>query len=179
MLRGTERVEYTIQQAEQNNPNAYNVRGPGLHSGLINEVTLEKHESQPWLSFVSNIEGVDYMAPALWSRLSGTTRSTALVMRGGAKQRFELRTVEHFLASAYIYDLQGYKVKMKVDSHIDHVLEIPILDGSSKDWSYLRFFESNSLPKFRPIWLAVKDFMVKDEQKKVLLRASEDQRCIS
>jgi len=152
------------------------VRGPGLHTGLTNEVSLEKSSNIDWLEFSTQIEGVEYSAPAVWSRLSGTTRSTALVLRGSSKRRFELGTVEHFLASAYIYDIQNYKVKIDVDASQDHVLEMPILDGSSKEWTYLSVFQSEELPAERKVWLAVKDFDFVDEGRRVTILPSEDMK---
>jgi UDP-3-O-[3-hydroxymyristoyl] N-acetylglucosamine deacetylase len=148
------------------------VQGYGLHSGSLNTLSLEKVKGQSWIEFVTEAQGHNFHAPAQWTRLSGTTRSTALVLRGDSKLRFELRTIEHFMAAAFVYDLQGYHVKIQSD-HMEHgILEVPILDGSSKEWTCLKVCQSEAVPSVRPVWLAAKDFVLEDGSKKVVIEKS-------
>lgn len=168
MLRDA--AAYTIEEeiGSKADTKQLSVQGYGLHSGSLNTLAVVRSTSKKsWLEFVTRVEKSFFRAPAEWTRLSGTTRSTALVLRGNSKLRFELRTIEHFMAAAFVYDLQGFQVSVESD-HMEHgVLEVPILDGSSKEWHCLRSFESRTIPERRPVWIAVKDFLLEDGSKKV------------
>jgi UDP-3-O-acyl-N-acetylglucosamine deacetylase len=166
---------YIIDIGEDEGPKKkhLSVQGYGLHSGSLNTLTLQKIKKKSWLEFVTKNEGLRFSAPALWTRLSGTTRSTALVLRGDSKIRFELRTIEHFMAAAFIYDLQGYEVQVSSDHMDAGILEVPILDGSSQEWKCLKKLASKEIPEMRPVWIAVKDFLLEDGQKRVMIRKAD------
>lgn len=111
------------------------VSGVGLHTGRRYSLRMSPTKSfEAGIHFRSRFEGVEFTAPALWTRVSGTARATALVLRGPSKRRLELRTVEHFLAAALVAGFRSLDVEVVcLDGETDQ-LELPALDGSSGEW---------------------------------------------
>lgn len=113
--------------------------GTGLHSGRRFKLSLLKSAASSGLIFKAKTGEHECSAPALWTRLSGTTRSTALVLRG-PHSKAELRTVEHLLAALYVLGLQNFEISIeevpseKSSELKSEYLEIPVLDGSSYEW---------------------------------------------
>lgn len=113
------------------------LQGVGLHTGRRFLLSLHSAPSVQQPQFKVIAHGSEFTAPALWSRLSGTTRSTALVLRG-SEGKVELRTVEHLMAALYLLGLQ--KIEIRVESldpmsPDEDVFEVPVLDGSSVEWT--------------------------------------------
>ncbi len=113
--------------------------GVGIHTGRTFMVRLSLNPHHSEIRFFTDHFQKRYESPALWTRLSGTSRSTALVLRGEDQLRFELRTVEHFLAAAHMLGLEGVDVFVRSAGALIHssefqTLELPILEGSSRSW---------------------------------------------
>lgn len=130
------------------------MEGIGIHTGgsfVLRLHPLVAH-SDHRIEFFTRQEGVEYSCPALWTRLSGTTRSTALVMRGPSRRRLELRTIEHFLAAATILGLRARVEISPTDAAQNpDVLEIPVLDGAAQDWlHWIRGQENFALLRSSP-----------------------------
>jgi UDP-3-O-[3-hydroxymyristoyl] N-acetylglucosamine deacetylase len=118
---------------------SFEVSGIGIHTGRAHLLRFKQGKPGSGLIFkVSDRRGVAW-APALWTRLSGTTRSTALVLRG-PKFKVELRTIEHLMAALFVLGLVDVEIEvscLSVSSQTDllpEVFEIPVMDGSSQQW---------------------------------------------
>lgn len=150
------------------------MRGIGIHTGA--SYLLRLHPLRPdvelqtdhQIEFFTVQNGVEYSCPALFTRLSGTTRSTALVMRGASKRRLEVRTVEHFLAAAFMLGLRARVEILTADiAEAPDVLEIPVLDGAASEWlGWIR--EQPAFPRMRrtpapgSLYFCQKEFEVHD-----------------
>lgn len=119
----------------------FHVEGVGLHGGQKFRVEIFKGQKGRGILFFAKVPNGTLEAPALWTRLSGTTRSTALVLRGPQRARVELRTIEHLLSSLFVLglpDLEVYVVPAEETAASNpsrtEIFEIPVLDGSSRPW---------------------------------------------
>ncbi len=99
--------------------------GVGLHLGQITQVTLLPASPDSGRHFVRTDLGAE-LIPAAVSAVSQTRLSTQL---GGAAEQF-VRTVEHLLAALWAAGVDN--VRIEIDGP-----EVPLLDGSSRDWSSL------------------------------------------
>jgi len=132
-----------------------------------------------------------YEAPALWSRLSGTARATALVLRSAKSlnknikapaSRFELKTIEHFLAAYHVLGMRGYDLFIEsVDPMSEsEAFEMPILEGAGLRW--LEWLEEcvkadtarSPIPEKRPMWKVIRSLEIQDGNKRVLLLPNEN-----
>lgn len=153
--------------------------GVGLHSGLKSSVQIRRLLSpndQSTPVFEARLGEQVMSAPALVSRLSGTARATALVLRGPQHLRCELRTVEHYLAALFVMGLDPLLATIEsLDSseHSDEVFEMPILDGSAQKWLDILNVFSVYRPKMRKAWKLIRSFEVRDDDKYVCLSPSD------
>lgn len=163
------------------------LEGVGIHTGKRFRVRLVAAGHQEFLRFVAIRTGSDVLfeAPALWSRLSGTARATALVLRAtrsirGRGSRLELKTIEHFLAAYHVMGLRGYDLYIEALDVMqeDEAFEMPILEGSSLQWlSWLHgclgpesmLFRSQD----RPVWKVIRSLEIRDGERKVLILPNE------
>ena len=136
------------------------LRGVGLHTGRIFQIFIRPREDSEGIRFVAkNPEGEIFVAPALWSRLSATARSTALVLRSESGRKAELRTVEHFLAACAVLGFPSWDVEILAADDELSILELPNLDGSALQW--LKFLAP--LPRVavsQTCWVVMKEFEV-------------------
>lgn len=151
--------------------------GVGLHTGRKMKVRLRGwgHGSES-MHFVHLHGGVEHAAPALWTRLSATARSTSLVLRGATRRRFELKTVEHLLAAAYAVGLPPLTFEVEAlapatDARLDDVLEIPVLDGSAAEWCDWLAPCARENPD-RAVWIPTRSFQLVDGPRSVLIAPS-------
>lgn len=158
------------------------VQGVGVHSGQQFSVEVfplsdrEAAQLEAPILFTSFYEGVEFSAPALWTRLSGTSRSTALVMRGESRRKLEIRTVEHFLAAAFVLGLKA-RVEIQGARAAADILEVPILDGACQDWMRILrpVLTSSPTPEARKVWVPTRSLEIQDGSKRVLISPwSED-----
>jgi UDP-3-O-[3-hydroxymyristoyl] N-acetylglucosamine deacetylase len=155
------------------------VSGVGIHTGRLTRLRVRgwaEGSESPFFSHVSN--GLDHSAPALWTRLSATSRSTSLVLRGASRRRFELKTVEHLLAAAFaaglpplVFEIEG--LSPAVDPRSEDVLEVPALDGSAAEWCEWIAPCVHECAD-RPVWLPVRSFQLVDGPKSVLIAPAAD-----
>lgn len=165
------------------------IEGVGIHTGQKFRVRLAKGKHNEFLRFVGihPLHSHAFESPALWSRLSGTARSTALVLRSAQSSRksisrFELKTIEHFMAAYHVLGLRGYDLYIEALSPLNEgdAFEMPILEGASLQW--LKWLEScvnsqsslGAAKQDRPVWIVARSFEVKDSFKKVLLLPHEN-----
>ncbi len=130
------------------------ITGVGIHTGRNFIVRISTNPEVEGINFYSEHFQKRYESPASWTRLSGTARSTALVLRGEDNLRFELRTVEHFLAAAHVLGLEGVDVFVRSSGSLIHssdfqTLELPVLDGSARQW--IRFIQEYQIRENRVI----------------------------
>ncbi len=147
--------------------------GVGIHSGQVFNVLIQGSPSGSGIRFFAKnarLSEISFEAPALWTRLSGTTRSTALVLRGAHRQKVEVRTIEHLLAALFVLGLPDVDIHISPVGVTDdiQIFEIPVLDGSAKPW-FLELKkllsiagQSNSLLKNKVLWKIVKDKIFSD-----------------
>lgn len=164
------------------------VEGVGIHTGVTFRLRLFKNTAHRGLIFrVKRAEDV-FEAPALSSRLSGTARATALVLRSlnsNSRERVELKTIEHFMAAFHVCGLAGFDVEIEsVDNASDvstgsvqprSVFEVPILDGAAQDW--MKLFHQAKLMRAGQhrmgaedqLWLVARSFSIEHEGRRVEL----------
>jgi UDP-3-O-[3-hydroxymyristoyl] N-acetylglucosamine deacetylase len=150
------------------------VQGVGLHTGRSFDLRIHSQPgSEGGVRFFSRFEGVTFSAPALWTRVSGTSRATALVLRGESRRKLELKTVEHFMAAAIILGL-SLDVEVVPSQGEAEVLEIPTLDGSALEW--VRCLERLRVPEAplpHPVWKVLRSFEVRDGDRRLLISPIE------
>ena len=97
--------------------------GPGIHTGVLTSMTLKPAKENTGVNFIRNDLNGSPVIKADISNIYSTERSTSL-KSGNA----EIHTVEHILAAITGSGIDN--VIIEVDNS-----EIPILDGSSKEFS--------------------------------------------
>lgn len=96
--------------------------GKGIHTGVYTNMTISPAKENTGIVFI-RVDKNNFKIEANINNVISTNRSTNL-----SKENIEIRTVEHILAA-----IKGNNIDnaiIKVDN-----IEIPILDGSSKDFS--------------------------------------------
>ena len=150
------------------------VEGAGLHTNKKSRLRLTPADQNEGVSFSLAFQGNAYAAPALWTRLSATSRSTSLVLRGPTRRRFELKTVEHLMAALFAAGLPNLRVDIEdlhsaeeADPQAD-VIELPVLDGSARDWMPHARLVMNAQVA-RAVWIPVRSFEISDGSRGVLI----------
>jgi len=152
----------------------FDLRGRGLHTGRDFSIRLEKPRANALspIEFFTQFDGKEFHSPALWTRISGTTRATALVLRGDDKRRLEMKTVEHFLAAAQILSVHA-GVRVQPEGAEAESVELPLLDGSSAQWfAFLSAHQEKSFLS-KSVWVCVRPVEVTDGLKRVLILPHE------
>ncbi len=153
--------------------------GVGIHTGRLARVEVkESHENGIHFSFTE--DNTRFSCPAQWDRLSGTTRSTALVMRGDSRKKVQVSMIEHFMSMAHIWNLDKVDVQLSIlnyaksnasSAEIEHV-EVPVLDGSSLEWC--TSIKARSLvPQERAVWVIAKTFEHRDGDRLIRFEAAQ------
>lgn len=149
-------------------------KGIGIHTGVNVFVSVEK-SSKEGVRFSYLEDGTLFDCPALWDRLSGTTRTTALVMRGESRKKIQVGMIEHFMAAAHIWRLNQIEVKLSLietsPQKDTETIEVPILDGSSLEWCNSLKPSQEKLLK-QSVWIISKDFEYADGERKIRLEAN-------
>ncbi|MBT5614689.1 MAG: UDP-3-O-[3-hydroxymyristoyl] N-acetylglucosamine deacetylase, partial [Flavobacteriales bacterium] len=114
----TPKLQKTIQ-------NSVSISGVGIHTGVFTTMTLVPAEANTGIRFIRTDLEENPAIKADIDNVFSTDRSTGL-----KKENAEINTVEHILAAV---------VGAEIDNLIIEVdnIEIPILDGSAKDFSIL------------------------------------------
>ncbi|MGB0807236.1 MAG: bifunctional UDP-3-O-[3-hydroxymyristoyl] N-acetylglucosamine deacetylase/3-hydroxyacyl-ACP dehydratase [Salibacteraceae bacterium] len=100
----------------------FTLEGVGLHTGQMAKVTVKPAPVDTWFVFQRmDVEGSPTIKADV-SNVTTTTRSTTLEQNGT-----EVHTTEHILAALYGMDVDNAIIEI-------HGSELPILDGSSKQW---------------------------------------------
>ncbi|MBS1983348.1 MAG: UDP-3-O-acyl-N-acetylglucosamine deacetylase [Bdellovibrionales bacterium] len=152
-------------------PGAVIVEGRGLHSGKLFRLTISvANEANHGIVFAYERDEVTYSSPAFWLRVSGTSRATALILRGESRRRFELFTVEHFLSAALVAGRHDLLVQIETPEGPTDVLEFPNLDGSAAEWFRIlsRLPETPAALTERPCWKIIRSVEVADGSRKVV-----------
>ena len=185
LLAAEEKILGRVYRLADSSDSCGSIEGIGLHTGRHYRLKLFRNKSHRSLVFRVCIDGDCFYAPASWSRLSGTARATALVLRsdsGRAAGRVELKTVEHFLAAFHVSGLKGFDAEIEVlgedKPDRDAAFELPVLDGASRDW--MKFFEEQGLlenGKHRcdegdRVWNISRSYELVDGDRKILLLPS-------
>lgn len=127
------------------------------------------------VTFKSLYHGELCSAPALWTRLSGTSRSTALVLRGPNRRKLELRTVEHLMAAIAVSGLWNLEIEIIPLEGESEICEVPVLDGSAKEWIQLlaplmrKELRSKSSRAPFEVWIPIRCFALEDGPRRVVL----------
>lgn len=153
------------------------VEGRGLHTGHLFRVRVSLAATPgQGIFFHMSREGIRYSAHAYWLRVSGTSRSTALILRGDSRRRFELFTVEHFLAAACVSGRHDLDVEIETPEGPTDMLELPVLDGSSRVWlELLAQLESSAEESLRRVcWKVIRSSEVSDGNKRVTFSPLSD-----
>ena len=167
------------------------IEGVGIHTGKTFRLKLHRNPKHQSLVFRVCVGGECFYAPASWSRLSGTARATALVLRSDAGRsagRIELKTVEHFMAAFHVAGLRGFDAEIEIvesesgrpSQNLERVYELPILDGACADW--LKFFSKYELldsgehrrTEDDVAWKIIRSFEITDGDRKMLLLPSSE-----
>ena len=114
----TPKLQKTIQ-------NSVSISGVGIHTGVFTTMILVPAEANTGIRFIRTDLEKNTIIKADIDNVFSTDRSTGL-----KKENAEINTVEHILAAV---------VGAEIDNLIIEVdnIEIPILDGSAKDFSIL------------------------------------------
>ena len=153
-----------------------NKTGIGIHTGRIAQaVVVSGAEAGIHFSYAEPADApphqqTQFSCPALLERLSGTTRSTALVMRGQSRKKVQVSMIEHFMAAAHIWNLDNIEVQLsapaaKSDANLEHV-EVPVLDGSSLEWC-TSLKATTLVAHERQVWVIAKSFAHVDGDRQI------------
>ena len=138
MLIGNRETQNERSPFPQSKPSAVspllNTSGVGIHTGKNTFVSVE-YAAEDGIHFsFANADQI-FKCPAHWERLSGTTRTTALVMRCDSRQKIQVAMIEHFMAAAHFWRLSSLELKLSLEGNLTgDTVELPILDGSALPW---------------------------------------------
>lgn len=154
---------------------APSIEGVGLHSGLRLKVTLKEGAPGQGVRFELHLDGEIYSAPAHWLRVSGTSRATAIVLRGTGRRRYELSTIEHLLAAVFASGRVDLNVVMEALDPVGESIELPALDGAADAWAELcAQLAPVRGPWTGPCWKVLRSVEVADGNRRAILSPLED-----
>ena len=110
------------------------INGIGLHSGVNVQMKLLPAEANFGIKFFRTDLDKNNIIEALWSNVSNTNLSTTISNRFGSS----ISTIEHLMSA--LSGLHIDNLKIEIDGP-----EVPIMDGSSKD--FVNLIESFPLRK--------------------------------
>jgi UDP-3-O-[3-hydroxymyristoyl] N-acetylglucosamine deacetylase len=99
--------------------------GVGLHTGKKNKVDLHPAPINHGIIFQKRIENKKVLIPAHFESIIATELATSLGLKDTLQSK--ISTVEHLMAALYGLGIQNVLIEIEGD-------EIPILDGSSKEF---------------------------------------------
>ena len=106
---------------QQTISNSISVKGIGLHTGNLVELTLEPAAVDNGIKFIRVDKKNDNVIEAIWSNVSETVLSTTISNSHGLK----ISTIEHLMSALSGLHIDNLNIYINAD-------EVPIMDGSSK-----------------------------------------------
>ena len=101
--------------------NTISVKGIGLHTGNLVELTLEPAAVDNGIKFIRVDKKNDNVIEAIWSNVSETILSTTISNSFGVK----ISTIEHLMSALSGLHIDNLNIYINAN-------EVPIMDGSSK-----------------------------------------------
>ena len=101
--------------------NTISVKGIGLHTGNLVELTLEPAAVDNGIKFIRVDKKNDNVIEAIWSNVSETVLSTTISNSYGVK----ISTIEHLMSALSGLHIDNLNIFINAN-------EVPIMDGSSK-----------------------------------------------
>ena len=99
------------------------ISGIGLHTGLKSNIVIKPAKEDQGIVFIRTDIKKNNKIKANYKNVSSAKLCTTLENESGVK----VSTVEHLLAALYIYDIDNAVIEIDTE-------EVPILDGSAKDF---------------------------------------------
>ena len=106
---------------QQTISNSISVKGIGLHTGNLVELTLEPAAVDNGIKFIRVDKKIDNVIEAIWSNVSETVLSTTISNSFGVK----ISTIEHLMSALSGLHIDNLNIYINAN-------EVPIMDGSSK-----------------------------------------------
>jgi len=106
---------------QQTISNSISVKGIGLHTGNLVELTLEPAAVDNGIKFIRVDRKNDNVIEAIWSNVSETVLSTTISNSYGVK----ISTIEHLMSALSGLHIDNLNIYINAN-------EVPIMDGSSK-----------------------------------------------
>ena len=106
---------------QQTISNSISVKGIGLHTGNLVELTLEPAAVDNGIKFIRVDKKNDNVIEAIWSNVSETVLSTTISNSDGVK----ISTIEHLMSALSGLHIDNLNIYINAN-------EVPIMDGSSK-----------------------------------------------
>ena len=106
---------------QQTISNSISVKGIGLHTGSLVELTLEPAAVDNGIKFIRVDKKNDNVIEAIWSNVSETVLSTTISNSYGVK----ISTIEHLMSALSGLHIDNLNIYINAN-------EVPIMDGSSK-----------------------------------------------
>ena len=106
---------------QQTIANSINIKGIGLHTGNLVELTLEPAAVDNGIKFIRVDKKNDNVIEAIWSNVSETVLSTTISNSFGVK----ISTIEHLMSALSGLHIDNLNIYINAN-------EVPIMDGSSK-----------------------------------------------
>jgi len=106
---------------QQTISNSISVKGIGLHTGNLVELTLEPAPVDNGIKFIRVDKEKDNVIEAIWSNVSETVLSTTISNSYGVK----ISTIEHLMSALSGLHIDNLNIYINAN-------EVPIMDGSSK-----------------------------------------------
>ena len=106
---------------QQTIANSISVKGIGLHTGNLVELTLEPALVDNGIKFIRVDKKNDNVIEAIWSNVSETVLSTTISNSHGLK----ISTIEHLMSALSGLHIDNLNIYINAN-------EVPIMDGSSK-----------------------------------------------
>ena len=105
---------------QQTISNSISVKGIGLHTGNLVELTLEPAAVDNGIKFI-RVDKNENVIEAVWSNVSETLLSTTISNSYGVK----ISTIEHLMSALSGLHIDNLNIYINAN-------EVPIMDGSSK-----------------------------------------------
>ena len=106
---------------QQTISNSISLKGIGLHTGNLVELTLEPAPVDNGIKFIRVDKEKDNVIEAIWSNVSETVLSTTISNSYGVK----ISTIEHLMSALSGLHIDNLNIYINAN-------EVPIMDGSSK-----------------------------------------------
>ncbi len=106
---------------QQTISNSISIKGIGLHTGNLVELTLEPAAVDNGIKFIRVDKKNDNVIEAIWSNVSETVLSTTISNSYGVK----ISTIEHLMSALSGLHIDNLNIYINAN-------EVPIMDGSSK-----------------------------------------------